>query len=133
MNTWGSAAFDNDAAKMFIQEVLEDGGFALQEAFEVVLDPDTDFVAEEEGARVVAAAEILAAHLTGDTITIFDAALRKWLTGLKANELEPMRGLASEALSCVVAPDSDLPDFWTNTEDGEVWFGNVERLREVLG
>ncbi|TSA85830.1 DUF4259 domain-containing protein [Deinococcus detaillensis] len=133
MNTWGTAAFDNDAAKMFIGEVLEDGAFALQEAFEVVLDPDTDFVAEEEGARAVAAAETLAAHLSGDTATIFDAALRDWLSGLQTGELEPMRELANEALGRVAGPDSDLPEFWTNTEGGEVWFGNVARLREVLG
>ncbi len=133
MNTWGTAAFDNDAAKLFIQEVLEDGAFALQEAFEVVLDPDTDFVAEDEGARAVAAAEVLAAHLTGDLEPIFDAALRDWLENLESGELEPMRELAGEALERVAGPDSDLPDAWTDTEDGEVWFGNVARLREVLG
>ena len=133
MNTWGTAAFDNDAAKMFLQEVLEDGAFALQEAFEVVLDPDTDFVAEEEGARAVAAAEILAAHFTGDTEAIFDAALRDWLEHLDAGELEPMRALAGEALERVAGPNSDLPEDWAETEDGEVWTGNVARLREVLG
>lgn len=133
MNTWGTAAFDNDAAKMFVQEVLEDGAFALQEAWEVVLDPDTDFVAEEEGARAVAAAEILAAHISGDTATIFDAALRDWLGSLEAGELEPMRELASESLERVAGPNSDLPEFWAEAEDGEVWTGNVARLREVLG
>ncbi len=133
MNTWGTAAFDNDAAKMFVQEVLEDGAFALQEACEVVLDPDVDFVAEEEGARAVAAAEILAAHLTGDTATIFDAALRDWLGQLETGELEPMRELAGEALQRVSGPGSDLPEFWAESEDGEIWAGNVARLREVLG
>ena len=133
MNTWGTAAFDNDAAKMFLQEVLEDGAFALQEAFEVVLDPDIDFVAEEEGARAVAAAEILAAHLTDDTGAIFDAALRDWLGSLKPGELEPMRELAGEALERVAGPGSDLPEFWAESEDGEIWAGNVARLREVLG
>ncbi|WP_420597181.1 DUF4259 domain-containing protein [Deinococcus sp.] len=133
MNTWGTAAFDNDAAKLFVQEVLEDGAFALQEACEVVLDPDTDFVAEEEGARAVAAAEILAAHLSGDTETVFDSALQDWIEKLDAGELEPMRELAAEALARVVGPDSDLPEYWTESEDGEEWFGNMARLREVLG
>ncbi|AWN23580.1 hypothetical protein DKM44_10355 [Deinococcus irradiatisoli] len=133
MNTWGPQPFDNDAAKMFVQEVLEDGPFALQEAFEVVLDPDTDFVAQEEGARAVAAAEILSAHLGGDTSAIFDAALRDWLGQLGSGQLAPLRELAAEALERVIGPHSDLPDFWADTEEGEFWLGNVARLRAALG
>ncbi len=133
MNTWGPQAFDNDAAKMFLQEVLEDGAFALQEAFEVVLDPDADFVAEEEGARAVAAAEIVAAQLSGDTAAIFDAALRGWLGQLEPGTLEPLRELASEALERLTGPHSDLPEMWAETEEGEVWLGNLARLRAVLG
>ena len=132
MDIWGTQAFDNDAAKLFIQEVNEDGAFALQEAFEVVLDPDTDFVAREEGARAVAAAEILVAHLSRDTETIMDARLRAWLGSLDEGELDPMRELCAEALERVTSSDSELATHFAEVEGGDEWSGNMARLRDTL-
>jgi Domain of unknown function (DUF4259) len=132
MDIWGTQAFDNDAARQFVQEVNEDGAFALQEAFEVVLDPDSDFVAGEEGARCVAAAEILVAHLSRDTEAISDAALRDWLSGLESGELETMRELGAEALGLVGSGDSELAAHFAESQDGDEWRGNVARLQDAL-
>ena len=49
MNTWGTGSFENESATEFIKEVLEDGPVALEEAFEVTLDPDTTELEAEEG------------------------------------------------------------------------------------
>lgn len=132
MHTWGTGSFENDAANAFVAEVVQDGAVAVQEAFEVVLDPDTDFVATEEGARAVAAAEVLAAHLTGETGAVTDAGLRAWLDEQDSGDLEPLRELAQEALERLVGPDSDLPEAWDDAGDAEAWLGNVQRLRDAL-
>ena len=66
MNVWGVGGLENEVGAAFAEEVVQDGAFALVEAFEVAVDPDTDFLAAEEGHRALAAAEILAAALRRD-------------------------------------------------------------------
>ncbi|MFC4453367.1 DUF4259 domain-containing protein [Deinococcus sonorensis] len=132
MNVWGTGAFDNDSAAAYASEVVSDGLPALQEAFEVVLDPDTDFIEAEEGARAVAAAQILQVHLSGDTAPLTDAALRSWLAEQPAGSLAGLHEVAAEALERVLGPQSELPDLWEEAEDGQAWRGTVEGLRAGL-
>lgn len=133
MNVWGVGSFDNDAGAAFAHEVTQDGAFALAEAFDVALDPDTDFLAAEEGHRAMAAAEILAAVLTGETSAITDAGLRVWVQGAPRGDLLPLRDVAREALARVLGPDSELPDLWEDTADAQAWRESVTRLRQALG
>lgn len=133
MNIWGIGSFENEVGAAFAQEVAQDGAFALAEAFDVALDPDTDFLAAEEGHRTLAAAEVLAAALTGETENVTDAGLRAWLEGAHPADLEPLRDLAREALGRVLGPDSELPDLWADEQDAEAWREDVERLRAALG
>ncbi|WP_034384431.1 DUF4259 domain-containing protein [Deinococcus sp. YIM 77859] len=132
MNVWGTGSFENEVGAAFAQEVVEDGAFALAEAFDVALDPDTDFLAAEEGHRVLAAAEILAAALTGEMAGITNAPLRTWLASVNPAELQPLRELARAAVTRVLGPDSELPDLWANREDAEAWQAEVERLLTAL-
>ncbi|MFC3861772.1 DUF4259 domain-containing protein [Deinococcus antarcticus] len=133
MNMWNYGSFDNESAKDFIAEVVQDGHFALREAFEVVLDPDMDFVEAEEGVRAVAAAEILVAVLNGDTARITDAGLRGWVQNADKTTLADLRQLASEALDRILAPESVLPELWEDTEEYSAWLSDVGRLCSGLG
>lgn len=133
MNLWGPGAFANEVGAAFAQEVAQDGAFALAEAFDVALDPDTDFLAAEEGWRTLAAAEVLAAVLTGDTSRLTDAELRAWVAGAEAAELEGLRSVAHAAVTRVLSPDSELPDLWADAEDEAAWRAEVERVRGALG
>ncbi|MFC4636852.1 DUF4259 domain-containing protein [Deinococcus hohokamensis] len=132
MKVWGTGPFDNEVGAAFAQEVQQDGPLALAEAFEVALDPDTDFLAAEEGHRVLAAAQILVSVLTGDTAPLTDAGLRAWVQGVPRADLLPLRDLAREALDRTLGPDSDLPDLWED-EDAQVWQGTVQSLQSHLG
>ena len=132
MNLWGTGPFDNDAAKAFADEVLQDGDYALAEAFDVVLDADMDFIEAEEGFRVVAAAEILNAALTGDTSRLVDAELRGWVQGADAPALASLKTSARNALARVMGEQSDLPNLWEDGEDAEVWLGEAQRLQQAL-
>ncbi|EYB67748.1 hypothetical protein DEIPH_ctg033orf0183 [Deinococcus phoenicis] len=133
MNIWGTGSFENEIGAAFAQEVVQDGTFALAEAFDVALDPDNDFLAAEEGHRVLAAAEILAAALTGETAGITDAALRGWVGSANLTVLEPLRELAREAVRRVCGPESELPDLWADRGDEAEWQAEVERLQAALG
>ena len=129
MNVWGTGPFDNDAAKAFADEVQHDGDYALAEAFDVVLDPDMDYVEAEEGFRAVAAAEILVAALTQDTSRLTDAGLRVWVQNADANALAALKTSARNALKRVLSDQSELPDLWEDEEDLQAWQAEIERLR----
>ncbi|WP_339095357.1 DUF4259 domain-containing protein [Deinococcus sp. VB142] len=132
MNLWGTGPFDNDAAKAFADEVLQDGDYALAEAFDVVLDADMDYVEAEEGFRVVAAAEILAAVLTDGTSRLVDAGLRGWVQNADASALAALKTSARNALKRVLSDQSELDDLWEESSDAEAWRSEVERLRAAL-
>ncbi|MFC4425572.1 DUF4259 domain-containing protein [Deinococcus navajonensis] len=133
MNVWGTGPFENEVGAAFAQEVQQDGPLALAEAFEVALDPDTDFLAAEEGHRVVAAAQLLVCVLENDTAPLTDAGLRAWVQGLSGAQLQPLRDLAREALGRTLGPDSELPDLWEDADDSEAWQATVQALRSRLG
>lgn len=123
---------ENEAGAAFADEVVQDGAFALAEAFDVALDPDTDFLAAEEGHRTLAAAEILAAVLDGETQNIVSARLRSWVQEADALDLAPLRDVARDALERVLGPDSELPDLWADSAESDEWLNGVQTLRARL-
>lgn len=133
MDTWGTGSFENESAADFIREVLEDGPAALEEALEVALDPDAEELEAEEGARALAAAEIVLAQLSGDSQQVPDAELRAWLQGGEAEDPEQLRELAAEAVDRVMGPGSELPQLWQESADYADWLAGVQRLRAGLG
>ncbi|BDP41542.1 hypothetical protein DAETH_15110 [Deinococcus aetherius] len=132
MNVWGIGSFENEVGAAFAEEVVQDGAVALAEAFDVALDPDTDFLAAEEGHRALAAAEVLVAGLTGDTGQITDAGLRAWLAGAHPADLEPLRDVGRAAVERVIGEGSELPDLWEDEEDAWAWRADVVRLLAAL-
>jgi hypothetical protein len=132
MESWGTGSFENDAATAFVLEVVEDGSVAIEEALEVVLDPDMTELEAEEGARAVAAAEIVQIQLSGDTAQVTDAGLRAWLSELGEGELSELLELALEALERVLGPGSELPELWGNGQEAADWQSEVQRLRAAL-
>lgn len=129
MDIWGTGPFENEAGAAFADEVVQDGAFALAEAFDVALDPDGGFLAAEEGHRTLAAAEILAAVLDGETQNIVSARLRAWVQEADAVDLFSLRDVARDAVERVLGPDSELPDLWAETAEADAWLGAVRTLQ----
>ena len=132
MNLWGTGPFDNDTGQAFIQEAFQDGAYALQEAFDVGLDPDMDWIEAEEGWRVLAAAEVLRAVLKGDTSRLVDAGLRAWVQDVNADELAPLQTSARHAVKRVLGSESELPDLWEDEADAQAWRTGAEQLLAAL-
>ncbi|WP_029480969.1 DUF4259 domain-containing protein [Deinococcus marmoris] len=132
MDIWGTGPMENEAGAAFADEVVQDGAFALAEAFDVALDPDTAFLAAEEGHRTLAAAEILAAVLDSETQNIVSARLRSWVQEADALDLAPLRDVARDAVERVLGPDSELPDLWADSAESDEWLNGVQTLRARL-
>ncbi len=132
MGTWGTGSFENDSAADFIKEVVEDGAVALREALEIVLDPELDDVEAEEGARAIAAAEIVAAALAGEMKYISDDDLQTWIEETDTAQLTRHRELALEAVERVIGPASELPELWEESDDQAGWQAEMQRLRLAL-
>lgn len=133
MHTWGAGSFENEAATAFGREVVEDGVYALQEAFAVALDPDMQYLELEDGQRAVCAAEILRAVLSGHAASLPEAELRAWAEAQAPAELTPLRDLAREALERVVGPDSELPDYFEASPHAADWRRHLQELRAGIG
>lgn len=131
MAVWGPGAFDNDDAQAFAAEVAQDGPPALEEAFAVVNDEE-GYLEQPEAARAIAAAEVLAAHLTGDAGPL-PAALRGWPGTLAPAALAHLRDAALDALDRVDSEESELADLWDEGGEAESWRAELARLKQVLG
>lgn len=131
MATWGTHPFENDDAAAFVSEVVQDGPAALSEAFEVALD-ESGYLEAPEGARAVAAAEVLAAHLSGDASDLPDPELRAWLADLEPGDLADLAPMALSALERVMAEDSEWHEVWAESEDYAGWQAELDRLRTAL-
>ena len=44
MSAWGVGPFQNETAAEYAAEIVQDGAYALAEAFDVALDPDNDYL-----------------------------------------------------------------------------------------
>lgn len=130
MATWGVGAFENDDARQFLAEVQEDGLFALEEAFDVVLDSEGELEAPE-GARAVAAAALLAAILTGEAGGVPQEA-RGWVVQQRPEGVESWRAPALSALDLVQSDASDLPAVWLERGQYDAWQTQLLALRERL-
>lgn len=132
MEIWGVGSFENDSAVTYMDELLEDGVVALQEALEVVLDPELEYLDAEEGARAVAAAEVVAAILTGSSEFLTEEEWVDWAEQVPTGQLRPLRALALEALEHVQAPHTGLRELWDETDDLEAWQQDLQRLVALL-
>lgn len=130
MTAWGTAPLENEYAADFIEEVIEDGPYALREAFEVALDPETEYLEAEEGHRAIAAAEIVLAGLSRKMGRLPEN-LQTWLQDTDQEELAELRDLATEALERVAGKDSELPTLWED-DDLSGWQAQLERLQAGL-
>jgi hypothetical protein len=131
MGAWGTGPFDNDDAAVFASSLddlePEDRPDAIREALADAAD-ETDYLELDAGGAAIAAAALVAAqHPDGEPV---DAAYGPKQT---VPELpDGLRAVAIQALTRVIADDSELNELWADSPDGEAWFGMVAQLTEVL-
>ncbi|MFC9248984.1 DUF4259 domain-containing protein [Streptomyces sp. NPDC057136] len=133
MGTWDIGHFDNDTAADFGGD-LDDAPSGkrealLRDALTVVTGTGREeYLDSDEAVVAVAAAALVAAQCPGGAPVTTPYGPDEPLPPL-APEL---RGLAVSALDRVVGEESELPELWGDSGEGEQWTAGIAELREVL-
>lgn len=124
MGTWGTAAFDNDAASDWLAELegTDDAG-PVEEALRDVAENE-GYVDADEAQPAVAAAEVVAA-MRGRPSPDLPAEARAWAAG----QGRPEAALVELARAAVarVRRDSELKELWEEGDPSE-WEGALDDL-----
>jgi hypothetical protein len=131
MGAWGTGPFDNDDAADFAATLddlePEDKPEAIREALTEAAN-ETDYLERDAGGAAVAAAALVAAQQPdGDQVdSVYGP--KQTIPDLP----EDLRPIAIQALTRVLADDSELNELWSDSPDGEAWFTMITQLTEVL-
>ncbi|MGW4382706.1 DUF4259 domain-containing protein [Kitasatospora sp. NPDC004531] len=132
MGTWDIGPFDNDDAADFAGELDATDPEEREALIRAVLTNDGtgefDDLDGDDGARIVAAAALVASQCPGGTPVTTAHGPEQPLPRF-APEL---RRLALDALAGVLTDDSELAELWDESDEGPAWRSEVERLRAVL-
>jgi len=137
MGAWGHGIFDNDDAADWVYELEESSGDALLErTLTTVADAADEDVEAPDAAAALAAAEVVAAALTGSSDTLvaggpYSEGAVRWV---EANGGSARRSLAPLALRALrrVRDSSELRELWEEAGADE-WLAEVAGLERRLG
>lgn len=131
MGAWGTRPFDNDDAADFAAslddlEPQDKPGFIRETLAEAA--NETDYLERDAGGAAVAAAALVAAQQPdGDPVdSVYGP--KQTIPDLP----EDFRQLALQALTRVLADDSELNELWSDSPDGETWYTTIAQLTEAL-
>ena len=132
MGTWGPGSFENDEAKDWIAVFEKSPGLKpLEEALRVAAAPSDGFLETGVCQRAMAAAEVVAALVTGEGNGISDGLL-EWARSKAGKRSEDFRRLAMQAL-IRIRTGSELEEIWEDSPDVKVWTATISDLEFRLG
>lgn len=131
MTAWGTGPFDNDEAVDFAASLddldPDDRPDAIREALSEAAE-ESDYLDRHAGGAAVAAAALVAAQQP-DGEPIDSSYGPKQAVPELAEDLCP---LAVQALTRVLADDSELNELWSDSPAGDAWFTAIAQLAEIL-
>ncbi|MFJ9631570.1 DUF4259 domain-containing protein [Streptomyces sp. NPDC101175] len=131
MGTWDVHPFDNDTAADFAND-LDDADVLEREALirRVLMRAadNKDYLEVPEAEEAVAAAALVAAQYSGTEPVDIPYGPEEPIPHLPAD----LRSLAVDALDRVLADESELFEFWKESEGGRTWERSIGELRQVL-
>ena len=130
MGTWGVGPFENDDASDWVYELESIDDLSICRSTFLSVITEVNYLEQDQGARAIAAAEIVAA-LAGRRRRGLPDEVETWL---KKNAVELAvddRKLALSAIDRVLAPESELRALWAEVGDG-VWDSEIDDLRQRL-
>jgi hypothetical protein len=135
MGAWSTGNFDNDDALDFLVRLEGAGADAVRQALEEVEGSGIqDYVQVDSAAAAIAAAELVAAALDGQTSQLPETA-REWLDeNRKSIATSSMQALARRAVERVLMK-SELKDLWTEggaSAQSAAWENGVRELLKRL-
>jgi hypothetical protein len=132
MGAWGEKAFQNDAALDWLAELEAVGIARLRETLSRVVDTDPgEFIDADDGAAVIAAAEIVAAA-RGHGRERVTRKVCAWLDANQGDVSADDEVSANRAVRRILVPSSELCALWA--EGGQdTWRADVQELLRRLG
>ena len=133
MGAWGFGSFDNDDAADFLSEVTDSGDVSLlREVIANVLS-STEYVEAPDASQAIVAAEVVAAALGRPTAAAQqEEKLSGWLKRVRPDVDASLVAEASDALTRILAPNSELRELWEDSDDFAEWRASVAELRQQL-
>jgi Domain of unknown function (DUF4259) len=130
MGAWSIEHFDNDAALDWLYDFSMDPSVqVLEDTFNVVVDAADDYIETDDGAAVLAAAEVIAAA-KGKKSTAYPEDTEVFSSLRISLELVAK---ALQAIDIVSRQDnSELKELWQESDEYEDWQKAVSELKERL-
>lgn len=128
MGAWGAGAFENDDAGDWVYDLEGADDFALvRDALdEAVLV--SGYLDIGEGARAVAAAEVVAAASGRPPAAGLPEPVTAWLESNAPVVSDDDRALARRAIERVAGARSELAELWGASPDGVAWKASIDDL-----
>jgi hypothetical protein len=133
MGAWSVGSFENDDALDFLAEITESDDLSLiRKVFDNVIT-STEYVEAPDACQAIVGAEIIAAAIGRPTAEAQqNTSLNQWLTQIQPTIDNALIVQAIEALTLILAPNSELRELWEDSEYYAEWKSAMIELRQQL-
>ena len=134
MGTWSHESFGNDTANDWAYELEDATDFAVIEAaLQVALDEGDEYLDADLAMEAIAAVEVIAKRLgKGTQSDVYTEKVDQWLETISEQPSDDVLSLAKRVLERIVADDSELKELWLESDEYELWLGNIQQLNDAL-
>jgi hypothetical protein len=83
--------------------------------------------------EAIAAVEVIAKRLgKGTQSDVYTEKVDQWLETISEQPNDGLLSLAKRVLERIVADDSELKELWLESDEYELWLGNIQQLKDAL-
>ena len=134
MGTWSHESFGNDTANDWAYELEDATDFSVIEAaLQVALDEGDEYLDADLAMEAIAAVEVIAKRLgEGTQSDVYTEKVDQWLETISEQPSDDLLSLAKRVLERIVADDSELKELWLESDEYELWLGNIQQLNDAL-
>ena len=134
MGTWSHESFGNDTANDWAYELEDATDFVVIEAaLQVALDEGDEYLDADLAMEAIAAVEVIAKRLgKGTQSDVYTEKVDQWLETISEQPSDDLLSLAKRVLERIVADDSELKELWLESDEYELWLGNIQQLNDAL-
>lgn len=134
MGTWSHESFGNDTANDWAYELEDATDFSVIEAaLQVALDEGDEYLDADLAMEAIAAVEVIAKRLgKGTQSDVYTEKVDQWLETISEQPRDDLLSLAKRVLERIVADDSELKELWLESDEYELWLGNIQQLKDAL-
>lgn len=134
MGTWSHESFGNDTANDWAYELEDATDFSVIEAaLQVALDEGDEYLDADLAMEAIAAIEVIAKRLgKGTQSDVYTEKVDQWLETISEQPSDDLLSLAKRVLERIVADDSELKELWLESDEYELWLGNIQQLNDAL-